>query len=405
MKILFYRYGNICEPDILSVFSAAGLDVVTEDTEITEKRIAPEKRVRLLSDLLFKDSFSFVFSINFFPYISEICERFRILYVCFSTDCPVLELFSVSLKNSCNRIFLFDYAQYLRFHDRNPEHIYYLPLASNVGRWDSVLSGLTDADRKSFSSDVSFVGSLYTEKSPLASHPLPARIQGYLDGVVEAQLKVYGYNFLEEVVTPDLIETLKSEFPDYPGIPDACEDTDAYTAANYYLGMRAAELERFRTLETLSKKHSVTLYTHSLPPSKEWCGKGKNPEAFPLPLVTVPGGAATLTQMPKVFYLSKINLNITIKPIQTGLSLRVWDVLGCGGFLLTNYQAELSEYFEIGRDLDCYESMSDLEDKVDYYLSHEDIRREIAHNGYEKVKAEHTWAHRIARMLRILYPD
>ena len=46
----------------------------------------------------------------------------------------------------------------------------------------------------------------------------------------------------------------------------------------------------------------------------------------------------------------KIYLNMTIKPIQTGLPLRIFDIMGCGGFLMTNYQAELPEYFEIGTD-------------------------------------------------------
>ena len=113
-------------------------------------------------------------------------------------------------------------------------------------------------------------------------------------------------------------------------------------------------------------------------------------------------GVNTLTEMPKVFHASRINLNITMRPIETGLSLRIWDVLGCGGFLLTNYQAEIPEYFEIGRDLETYESMEELEQKIQYYLTHEEERIEIAINGYEKVAAYHTWEQRITEMIRIL---
>lgn len=392
MKILFHRYGNICEPDILSIFRQSGIEVSEEAEEITRKCIEPEERVRLVTDYLFSDSYTFVFSINFFPYLSEICERFRIPYVCFSVDCPVLELFSSSIQNSWNRIFLFDYTQYLRFAETNPQHIYYLPLATNTGRWDKILSSLSADDRKKYSCDISFVGSLYNEKSPLSGARLPEHIRGYVDGVVEAQLKVYGYNFLEEVITPELIATLKSVFPDYPSIPGSFANTDAYVAANHYLGMRVSELERIRTLDSLSQKHPVTLYTRSETSSI-------------LSSATVRGGVSTLHEMPMVFHLSKINLNITIKPIQSGLSLRIWDILGCGGFLLTNFQSELTEYFEIGKDLECYESMTDLEEKVLFYLAHDDIRMEIAHNGYEKVKTQHTWAHRIAQMLRIIIAE
>lgn len=389
MKILFYQYGSICEPDIISVFKASGVEVICEDAEVTQKTISAAQRIHTISDHLFADSFSFVFSINFFPYISDICERFQIPYVCFSVDCPVLELFSESVKNKWNRIFLFDYTQYSRFAGLNPGHIFYLPLATNVERWNNVISSMNQKEVREYTSDISFVGSLYNEKSPLSTKTLSPKMQGYVDGVIEAQLKVYGYNFLEEIITPNLINQLKAVFPDYLTIPNPYINTDSYAAANYYLGMRVSELERIRTLQGLSSRFSVSLYTRS-----------SCKDLFPNSNLQLKGGVSTLTEMPKVFHCSKINLNITIKSIQSGLSLRVWDVLGCGGFLLSNYQAEIPEYFEIGKDLVCYESQKDLNEKAAYYLAHDDLRKEIAHNGYEKVKARHTWAHRISSMMQ-----
>ena len=83
-------------------------------------------------------------------------------------------------------------------------------------------------------------------------------------------------------------------------------------------------------------------------------------------------------------------------------SLRIWDVLGCAGFLITNYQAELPEYFEIGKELETYETPEELEEKIRYYLSHEEERIEIAINGYEKVKKYHTYEIRLTQMMKIL---
>lgn len=389
MKILFHQYGSICEPDIISVFEASGIQVVSEDAEVTQKSIPSDQRIRMICDYLFKDNFTFVFSINFFPYISDICQRFQTPYVCLSVDCPVLELFSGSVKNNWNRIFLFDYTQYMRFVPVNPDCIFYLPLATNVGRWDQVISSMTPEEHIQYTSDISFVGSLYTEKSPLSAAALPPKLAGYVDGAVEAQLQVYGYNFLEEIVTPELTAQLKKTFPDYRSLTSIYDGTDSYTAANYYLAMRAAELERIRTLNALSRNFHVDVYTRS---------SGK--DLTSVPNLCLKGGVSTLTEMPKVFHCSKINLNITIKSIQSGLSLRLWDVLGCGGFLLSNYQTEIPEYFEIDKDLVCYESIEDLKEKAAYYLTHDDIRMEIARNGYEKVKAQHTWAHRISAMMQ-----
>lgn len=71
---------------------------------------------------------------------------------------------------------------------------------------------------------------------------------------------------------------------------------------------------------------------------------------------------------------------------------------------MTNYQAELPEYFEIGVDLEAYSSLEELVDKCAYYLSHEEERKQIAFNGYRKVCGQHTYAHRVKAMLEALLP-
>lgn len=388
MNILFYRYGSICEPDILEAFSQLNIHVMEETTEVTQKSIPPSERIHILAQKLLEEPVQFVFSINFFPHVSDVCEKFGIPYVCWSVDCPVLELFSVSIRNSCNRIFLFDYAQYQRFYPQNPKGIFYLPLGTNPDRWDRITASLSEKDHVKYDADISFVGSLYTEKSPLSALTLTPYMQGLLTGITQAQANVYGYNFLEEMVTDDIVDALKKADSSYLSIPSPFEDTDRYVAANYYLGMAVTETERVRTLNALAEDFHVSLYTRS--------------DTSSLRNVDCRGGVSTHTEMPKVFCLSRINLNITMKPIQTGLSLRVWDILGCGGFLLSNYQTEIPEYFEIGKDLDCYESITDLKEKCAYYLAHDDIRAEIAENGCQKVKQMHTYRHRILSMLQIL---
>lgn len=394
MEIIFHRYGCICEPDLIDAFRALGITVIEEDTEIYQKSIVPAERVRLISEQILTHQTSFVFSVNYFPYISKVCERLNILYVCLSVDCPVLELFSDTIHNKCNRIFLFDYRQYLQFKEENPNCIFYLPLGVNVQRWDDRLRDSEISNSPSFiasSYDVSFVGSLYTEKSPYSSLPLSAFDRGFCDGLIEAQLKLSGLGLIEEVLTPSLVSAIQTSAPGFPTLPDAFLNTDAYVAANYYLGMQASSLERVRTLNVLSGNFQVDLFTYS--------------DTSLLKNVLCHNGISTHKEMPLIFNRSKINLNITIRSIQSGLSQRIWDVLGCGGFLLTNYQEELPEYFEIGKDLECYENIEDCLQKTQYYMAHDDIRQEIAANGYKKVKAMHTYTIRIAQMLKKLYPD
>ena len=109
--------------------------------------------------------------------------------------------------------------------------------------------------------------------------------------------------------------------------------------------------------------------------------------------------------MPKIFKCSKINLNMTLRSIKSGIPQRAFDIMGCGGFLLSNYQPELAEYFIPGEDLVLYDSVDDLIQKIDYYLSHEEERLQIAKNGYEKVKRYHTYDTRLTEILNTVISD
>lgn len=392
MEILFYRYNSICEPDMIQVFENFGITVHREEMEMHDKNITPRLCSARVAEWILSHPLSFVFTVNFFPAISYTCNHFKVPYVCWSVDSPVPELFSNALKNEYNRIFLFDKAQYDFFAPVNPSCIHYLPLATNVKRWEQVILSMTEEDYRQYGSDVSFVGSLYTEKCKydtlVSSGKLSDYTRGFVDGLIESQLHVYGYNFIMDNLTDRVVSEIASADPQFYHGTDTFMDTDRYLVAHQYIGMKLAAVERQRTLATLAEHFSVNLYTRS--------------DASTLPKVHNRGGASTLTEMPKVFQASKINLNMTMRPIETGLSLRVWDVLGCGGFLLTNYQAELPSYFEIGKDLDAYESLPELSEKVQYYLTHEEERIEIAIHGYEKTARLHSYENRLAEMIQMI---
>ena len=83
--------------------------------------------------------------------------------------------------------------------------------------------------------------------------------------------------------------------------------------------------------------------------------------------------------------------------------MRVYDVLGAGGFLVTNYQADFIENgFLPGEDLIVYESKQDLISKVDYFLTHEKERVQITENGKRKIAMMHTYDNRIKEILEIV---
>lgn len=102
---------------------------------------------------------------------------------------------------------------------------------------------------------------------------------------------------------------------------------------------------------------------------------------------------------PRTFHSSKINLNIFSRSIVNGILLRCFDIMGAGGFQLTNYQGDFLQFFESGADYVYYDSVEDMVEKVEYYLSHEDERTQIAMNGLAKVRGGHTFVDRAREML------
>ena len=387
-KILFCRWQIIGEIDVIEGLKACGYQVDTyfRKTTSVDYDVVYMKEV---GELLLKNQYKYVFSLNFVPVISRVCKIFEIPYISWSVDCPEVMLFSKTLSNSCNYIFLFDRDMVRKFSSRNPNHVFYMPLGTNARHWEKIK--ISKEERKRFQTDVSFIGSLYTEKSKYRSYEmdklLPDYIRGFCNGLVEAQLKVYGYNFLEDIVT----EKMAQEFKQYAGwneLPEDYLDLTKETVANDFLGLRCTELERVRLLRQISKNFSLDIYTQS--------------DSKFVPMASYPGVVDYKTDMPKVFQCSKINLNFTSKSIKTGVPLRIFDIMGAGGFLITNYQQEIPEYFQIGEDLVVFDNEEDLIWKIDYYLQHEEERIQIAENGCKKVRQLYTWEQRIRDIMNIM---
>ena len=86
-----------------------------------------------------------------------------------------------------------------------------------------------------------------------------------------------------------------------------------------------------------------------------------------------------------MFRYSCINLNTTVRYIHSGIPLRALDIMACGGFLFSNYQPELTEYFEDGVSIAIYSGIEELNDKAGWYLDHKEARESIAQRGYDIV--------------------
>jgi spore maturation protein CgeB len=376
MKVLFYRYRSILEPDIMHTFDEFGLETVAYEREMTVKDDTPAESVKHFSRFLMENPCDFIFSINFFPHVSEVAQIFHLRYVTWVVDAPVLELYTKMITNSCNRVFIFDKALYDEIHPLNPDCVFHLHLAGSVSsRREIIEHPGKGADR--FAHPVAFVGSLYSEKDPMDQvHDLDDYTRGYLEGIMSAQEKVYGYYFIDELLTDEVVAKLKRSLPVYQ-IPEESFLTDEKLMSLFYIGNHITAMERADTFRRLSDSTDTYIYTGS--------------DTSAMPAIHNMGLANTLLEMPLIFNRSMININTTSKAIRTGLPLRIFDILSCGGFCISNYQEEIAELFTPGEEIVMYSSIEELCDLVAYYLDHDREREEIARAGYEKLRNNYTY--------------
>ena len=398
MKVLYYDWGSNSGADICQGFRNLNIeyDVWKQALENYE---SDESFLNGLMKKLDAGNYDCIFSFDYIPLLSYGAQKFGILYYSWIYDCPQFTLFSDSIYNSCNRIFFFDRNQYYYFVNRGVKNIFHLPLAVNVHKLGCLLNE-EDTDNNntegkyrnlksiSYLYEVGFIGSLYNNNMYNQINYLPPYMKGYLDGIINSQLNVYGYNLFTELLTKDIVNELNKYIKLDDSVNIKLPDEVIYEKM---LSDKLAEVERIEVLTRCSKYADVLLCTGSdasdLLNAASTIGK-----------INVRPPVDYDTELPTLYRRTKINLNITCRSISSGMPMRVLDVMGCGGFLLSNYQTELAEYFVPGEEVILYESMSDLEDKVSYYLSHDDERISIAQRGCEKVRKYFSYENMLGKM-------
>jgi spore maturation protein CgeB len=84
------------------------------------------------------------------------------------------------------------------------------------------------------------------------------------------------------------------------------------------------------------------------------------------------------------------------------INYRTFETLGCKTFLLTNKTDRLAELFKIGRHLVIYNNLNDCVRKIKFFLSNQDLLKEIANEGYLHVRKHHTYDNRAEKLVNII---
>lgn len=382
-NLLIYKWGAYSDQAVIRNLNALGYHCV-EFTDIFNDYHADAAFAQKVLGYIEDEKIDMIFSWNYFPLLASLCEIRKIPYVIWTCDCPLHSLMSKTVLYEHNFFFCFDRLQAEQLANLGCKNVYHYPLAVDSDMFEAVIS--SDHEQKKYAGDISFVGRLYTEKERwLDAKGIAEYTKGYVEGIVEAQLKVYGYNFVKSMISEDMAEEILEKNDLKLG---EMYFSDSVWSVAGFVNTEVTRRERQDVINTISKNHVLNLYSTS-----KYQGNG-NTRAC--------GTVDYQTQMPLVFHNSKINLNITSKSIESGIPLRVLDILACGGFCLTNYQPEIAENFEDGVQLVMYTSMEDLAHKAEYYLQHEEERKAIAQGGYKKIKELFDLKEKLSLMIQIV---
>lgn len=381
MRILFYRWKAYNQFDLIQNLEQRG-HIVDEITGEMANYESDEPFALSLREQFDRAEYDLVMTVNFFPLISNECEKRRIRYVAWCCDSPISAMYNDAVFNKSNIIFTFDLWNQLEFKDMGAP-VYYLPLCADTVRNDKITGG---AVSDGYDYDISFVGSMYKKNmyDEVYDH-MTDYLKGYFDAALKMQVNINEY-MIEDILDGKILAEIERHF-----VLNKSEHSFqklALTFSTTVLSFKIARLERQSIISKLSENYRTDIFTDDMEPEFGFTKKH--------------GTVDYWSQAPLIYNRSKINLNLSLKSIRTGIPLRVFDILSCGGFCMTNKQPELGLYFKDGIDLVTFDSYEDLQKKTEYYLSHEDERRNIALNGYEKVKKLHQYSNRLDEMRKYI---
>lgn len=319
-------------------------------------------------------------AINYTEGLAAFCEQLGLPLMCWEID-P-----STSAVPPCptppRNAFIFTYreAHVQAFRNAGFPNVAYLPLAANPTRRSPMQ--LDQAERDRFGGQrPTYVGTSIAQQIPsceaafaAAVHDVtpPARAQVWLQQALAAQAAAGNQ--------PVLQSALEAQ---HPG-----------------LGARVAALT---AAAEIAAAHKRLRYVAGLGDLGMWVwgDEGwRHMDAFtPGHQAQYRGSASHKLEITKIYNASAVNVDIGRLYQNDIVTMRVFDIAACGGFVLAEHSAALAQIFELGHNMDSHNCFEELRDKTRHHLAHPAAAQAMAARARDVVMADHTIAGRVAHML------
>jgi spore maturation protein CgeB len=88
------------------------------------------------------------------------------------------------------------------------------------------------------------------------------------------------------------------------------------------------------------------------------------------------------------------NLRMLLSPHPLQIKARVFEIPGCGGFMVTETAEDLERYFLPGKEIAVFQTPDAMVELVRHYLAHDEEREQMRIAGYQRAVREHSYVHR-----------
>ena len=385
MKLLLYLWGANNEEVLRKNLTKSGHEIITfsqkcmnytRDIDLAQKMIMKINEVHAEG----------VISFNYFPIISMVCDATKTTYYSWVYDCPHFTLYAKTLSLPCNRIGIFDKSMVDALKARGINTVFHLPLAVSVEEFNEAIvrnrKKLASNDEHKY--DVSFVGSLYTDEhnyfDMLYPNEVPASVTSYIEKYSGQYNLTPSY---EDIAEDDLVDAAVAMNNLGLALGEDYNDEPLDILMPSVFEKKLTIIERDRLLHAIAADQSIRfgLYTGSKTDIKNY------------------GTCGYSDMMPCVFNASRINLNISLRSIHSGVPLRVMDIMASGGFVLSNYQPEMAELFKENEEVVMFRDLDEAMDKIHYYLEYEEERNKIAALGTKAAKERFKYSAQLKKLV------
>ena len=296
-------------------------------------------------------------------------EDARIPYVSWFTDTPRMILYGREMYCSHYMVAAtWERAYIPHFQKLGFEHVFFMPLATDPALFNTPPA--TEWERP-----LSFVGSSMVqqvneawEKFTQTPEIVTAILKAFENGIVTRENFING---IETVLPPEILQ-----------------ERDSSTLRNIELCL-IYEATRRQRAEMALRLNPLDLEVRG---DANW----RN-------IATRVGGAVGYyDHLAPYYHSTAINVNNTSLQMRFAVNQRVFDCPAAGGFLISDNQEDLADFFDLETEVVVYDTLEELEDKVRFYRNHPQERIAITTRARERVLAHHTHAHRLSALDQFL---